>query len=76
MADAVKARAAAARQAITEAGGLVNQTQVGVIIGRNKSTTSWHVRGKDFPAPVYDERATRLWLRAEIEQWKREHPKT
>jgi predicted DNA-binding transcriptional regulator AlpA len=71
----VTLRAKVARRAIAEAGGLVNQTQVGVIIARNKSTTAYRVEQAGFPAPVYDTKSTRLWLRAEVEEWKRTHPK-
>lgn len=62
------------REIIERGGGLLNQTQVGELLGyTSSSTTAWRVNTAGFPRPVAagGHKQTKLWLRADVENWKR-----
>lgn len=61
------------RQAIAQAGGLVNQTEAGALLGRSKSVVSWLSHRPSFPKPIY-EGTERLWLYDEIVAWGERNP--
>lgn len=63
------------RDLIEAGGGLLNQNQVGELLGyASTSTTAWRVLMPGFPAPVAsggNRTGKKLWLCADVEEWQR-----
>jgi predicted DNA-binding transcriptional regulator AlpA len=68
-----RGRLAVIPRRMVEPSDLAGLAEVAEILGASRRTAIRWAKRRDFPEPITRLRATPVWLRSEVEQWREEH---